>query len=161
MHHNVLLKCIDQTLKLYSKLNSKDFVGYESGAGYVPGDPRDPVGVRLIRHLISVLTRLVLNVNGVVLKHTDDLLNSIVYLFMGGNGRHDNNMEGVRNLAKPLVEKIFSEMGIDMSNVLITQEEQTETRLQKLQKIRRLQKYLEIIFRLNHIETLHIKLNIE
>ena len=111
MHHNVLLKCIDQTLKLYSKLNSKDFVGYESGAGYVPGDPRDPVGVRLIRHLISVLTRLVLNVNGVVLKHTDGLLNSIVYLFMGGNGMHDNNMEGVRNLAKPLVEKIFSETG--------------------------------------------------
>ena len=111
MHHNVLLKCIDQTLKLYSKLNSKDFVGYESGAGYVPGDPRDPVGVRLIRHLISVLTRLVLNVNGVVLKHTDGLLNSIVYLFMGGNGMYDNNMEGVRNLAKPLVGKIFSETG--------------------------------------------------
>ena len=86
MYCKILFKCIDQTLRLYNHLNSKDFVGFESGAGYVPGDPRDPVGTRLIRHLISVMTRLILNVDGVVLRHTDTLLSAIVYLFMGGDG---------------------------------------------------------------------------
>ena len=101
---SVLNKVVDSVLHMYSICGGDDFVGFESGAGFVPGDPRDPVGVRLIRRLLAILTRLVVSMHG----QTKAVLDAIVYLFMGGNGTSNAHVD---DLVTPLIKNIFTESG--------------------------------------------------
>ena len=100
----LLRSVVDSVLRMHAIMNGADFVGFESGAGFVPGDPRDPVGVRLVRRLVAVLARLVASMEG----HCAMVLDAIVYLYMGGDGSSEARVD---ELVTPLVLSVFTESG--------------------------------------------------